>query len=73
MQLQNALAFGSDFCNATKIVINQTRDFFQHGVLPRPGLDDLDQYLLKKLGMISHCGYAPKLSQLNPNDNFLLT
>ena len=56
VQLQTSLAFGSDYCNATKAVINATRDFFQHGVLPRAGLDDLDQYLLKKLGMISHCG-----------------
>lgn len=56
VQLQTSLAVGSDYCNATKVVINQTRDFFHHGILPKAGLDELDQYLLKKLGMISHCG-----------------
>ena len=56
VQLQTSLSVGSDYCNATKAVINQTRDFFHHGILPKAGLDDLDQYLLKKLGMISHCG-----------------
>lgn len=56
VQLQTSLTVGSDYCNATKTVINQTRDFFHHGILPKAGLDELDQYLLKKLGMIGHCG-----------------
>jgi hypothetical protein len=67
VQLQNSLATGSDFCNATKVVLNETRDFFQYGVLPRPGLDELDQYLLKKLGMISHCGVDKDMLILSGN------
>ena len=67
VQLQSSLASGSDYCNATKIVLNQTRDFFQHGVLPSPGLDELDQYLLKKLGMISHCGVDKDMLILSGN------
>lgn len=67
VQLQNSLATGSDFCNATKVVLNETRDFFQHGVLPKPGLDELDQYLLKKLGMISHCGVDKDMLILSGN------
>jgi hypothetical protein len=27
-------------------------------VLPEAGLDDLDDFLLKKIGMILHCGYS---------------
>lgn len=36
--------------NATRAVLNRTRDFFLHGVLPDAGLDELDEFLLKKIG-----------------------
>jgi hypothetical protein len=40
-----------------QFVLNQTRDFFVHGVLPEAGLDELDNFLLKKIGMLAHCGF----------------
>lgn len=56
-QAQNSIGVGNDFLNATQAVLNRTRDFFQHGVLPMGGLDELDQVLLKKIGMLAHCGF----------------
>jgi hypothetical protein len=30
---------------------------FVEGVLPNAGLDELDEFLLKKIGMLAHCGF----------------
>lgn len=57
VQAQKVVATGNTFLNATQVVLNQTRDFFLHGVLPMAGLDELDMFLLKKIGMLSHCGF----------------
>jgi hypothetical protein len=58
LQIQNVISSGNVILNATQAVINHTRAFFQHGILPAPGLDELDDFLLKKIGMILHCGYS---------------
>ena len=50
VQAQNVMSSGNVNLNATQIVLNATRDFFQHGVLPMAGLDALDMFLLKKIG-----------------------
>jgi hypothetical protein len=57
IQAQNTHASGNTMLNATQVVLNQTRDFFVHGVLPMAGLDELDMFLLKKIGMLAHCGF----------------
>jgi hypothetical protein len=57
VQAHNVISSGNALLNATQIVLNQTRDFFMHGVLPMAGLDPLDLFLLKKIGMLSHCGF----------------
>jgi len=57
VQAQMVYATGNLVLNATRSVLNHTRDFFLHGVLPSAGLDQLDEFLLKKIGMISHCGF----------------
>ena len=46
----NILILGNVMLNATRAVLNRTRDFFLHGVLPDAGLDELDEFLLKKIG-----------------------
>lgn len=50
VQAQNVMSSGNVLLNATQVVLNATRDFFQHGVLPMAGLDALDMFLLKKIG-----------------------
>lgn len=57
LQAQKTLYTGNVMLNATQVVMNRTRDFFQHGVLPMAGLDELDNFLLKKIGMLAHCGF----------------
>jgi len=57
VQAQNVISSGNAVLNATQAVLNQTKDFFVHGVLPKAGLDDLDMFLLKKIGMLAHCGF----------------
>eukprot|EP01039_Chlorochromonas_danica_P003198 gene3198-3501_t len=57
VQAQRAVAANNLALNATRAVMNRTRDFFQHGVLPMAGLDELDHFLLKKIGMLAHCGF----------------
>lgn len=57
VQAHNAVSAGNVVLNATQAVLNHTRDFFQHGVLPMAGLDELDMFLLKKIGMLAHCGF----------------
>lgn len=57
VQAQNVISSGNVLLNATEFVLNQTRDFFVHGVLPGAGLDELDHFLLKKIGMLAHCGF----------------
>jgi len=52
VQAQNVMSSGNMLLNATQVVLNATRDFFQHGVLPMAGLDALDMFLLKKIGTI---------------------
>ena len=42
---------GNDILNATQVVLNHTKAFFLHGILPPAGLDELDEFLLKKIGM----------------------
>lgn len=61
VQAQNVVATGNVLLNATRAVLNHTRDFFLHGVLPQAGLDELDEFLLKKIGMISHCGFEQNM------------
>ena len=55
-QVQQVVSSGNIGLNATQAVLNKTREFFQYGVMPKGGLDDLDDFLLKKIGMIAHCG-----------------
>lgn len=50
VQTQNVISSGNLILNATQAVINHTRNFFLHGVLPMAGLDELDEFLLKKIG-----------------------
>lgn len=57
VQAQKSVATGNTMLNVTQAVLNQTRDFFEHGVLPMAGLDELDNFLLKKIGMLAHCGF----------------
>jgi len=57
LQVQTVITSGNIMLNATRSVLNTTRDFFEHGILPESGLDDLDDFLLKKIGMLLHCGY----------------
>lgn len=57
LQAQNVMFSGNILLNATQAVLNHTRDFFLHGVLPMAGLDELDEFLLKKIGMLAHCGF----------------
>ena len=56
-QAQNVISSGNVLLNATQAVLNRTRDFFQYGLLPTGGLDELDDFLLKKIGMLAHCGF----------------
>lgn len=56
-QVYSVISGGNVVNNATKAVLNQTREFFQSGVMPKAGLDELDDFLLKKIGMLSHCGF----------------
>jgi hypothetical protein len=60
-QAQTVWATGNALFNATRAVLNQTRDFFLHGVLPEAGLDQLDEFLLKKIGMMAHCGFENEM------------
>eukprot|EP00595_Chromulina_sp_UTEXLB2642_P000277 CAMPEP_0196761660 /NCGR_PEP_ID=MMETSP1095-20130614/966_1 /TAXON_ID=96789 ORGANISM="Chromulina nebulosa, Strain UTEXLB2642" /NCGR_SAMPLE_ID=MMETSP1095 /ASSEMBLY_ACC=CAM_ASM_000446 /LENGTH=701 /DNA_ID=CAMNT_0042111507 /DNA_START=99 /DNA_END=2201 /DNA_ORIENTATION=+ len=53
----NVIASGNIQLNATQVVLNHIKNFYNHGVLPMAGLDELDEFLLKKIGMISHCGF----------------
>jgi hypothetical protein len=48
-------------------VLNKTRDFFQNGVLPTGGLDELDDFLMKKIGMMAHCGTDREMQILHGN------
>jgi hypothetical protein len=50
-QVQMVVSSGNVMLNATRAVLNQTRDFFQHGVMPKAGLDELDEFILKKIGL----------------------
>jgi len=61
VQTQSAVAAGNLLWNATRTVLNATQDFFRYGVLPGGGLDALDDFLLKKLGLISHCGVGEQM------------
>lgn len=57
LQAKRVMNAGNVALNATQAVLNHTRDFFLHGVLPMAGLDELDEFLLKKIGMLAHCGF----------------
>jgi hypothetical protein len=54
-------------------VLNQTKAFFVHGVLPDAGLDELDNFLLKKIGMLAHCGFENdmKITHHNITDQLM--
>ena len=58
---------GNIMLNATRTVLNITQQFFQHGILPEAGLDDLDDFLLKKIGMVLHCGYSDHMKIVRGN------
>lgn len=58
---------GNILLNATQQVLNHTKNFFLHGVLPAAGLDELDEFLLKKIGMISHCGFEEDMRIVKNN------
>ena len=55
-QTQRSVLMGNAVYNATQEVVNQTQAFFQDGILPPVGLDALDRLLMKKIGMLFHCG-----------------
>lgn len=67
LQAQSSIAGGNTVLNATQVVLNATKDFFQHGVLPMAGLDELDNFLLKKIGMLSHCGFENDMKITDDN------
>lgn len=50
-QAHRVISTGNSILNATKAVLNHTRNFFLHGILPSAGLDELDEFLLKKIGI----------------------
>lgn len=56
LQIHSVISSGNIILNATKAVLNHTKEFFQHGIVPQSGLDELDDFLLKKIGMVLHCG-----------------
>lgn len=66
-QVQQVVGTGNIGLNATRAVLNKTRDFFQRGVLPSGGLDELDDFLLKKIGMLQHCGTDREMKILHGN------
>ena len=53
VQAQNVMSSGNVLLNATQVVLNATRDFFQHGVLPMAGLDALDMFLFNLLKILA--------------------
>jgi hypothetical protein len=57
MQAQATLSSGNVILNATHAVLNHTKNFFAYGVLPKPGLDELDSFLLKKIELLTKCGF----------------
>lgn len=67
IQVQQVVGTGNLALNATRAVLNKTRDFFQNGVLPQGGLDELDDFLLKKIGMLQHCGTDREMKILHGN------
>lgn len=67
VQAQKVISSGNVVLNATQVVLNATRDFFVHGVLPMAGLDELDMFLLKKIGMLAHCGFENDMKIVHHN------
>lgn len=66
-QNQHALLHDAGLApNATTAVHTQIENFFAHGVLPSAGLDELDQFLLKKIGMLTHCGFEHQMRLYYP-------
>ena len=47
--------------------IDYIRAFFQHGVMPKAGLDELDDFILKKMGMLAHCGTDKQMKIVHGN------
>ena len=66
-QVQRVIGSGNLGLNATRAVLNKTRDFFQNGVLPSGGLDELDDFIMKKIGMLTHCGTDREMQVLHGN------
>lgn len=67
LQAQNAIFTGNTILNATREVLKETTAFFLHGVLPKGGLDQLDEFLMKKIGMLSHCGFENDMKVVKGN------
>ncbi len=66
-QNQHALLHDAGLApNATAAVLARVQNFFAHGVLPLGGLDELDQFLLKKIGMLAHCGFEEQMRLFVP-------
>jgi len=55
VQLQHAVAAGHKDKSTLK-VINETSNFYLHGIKPHSGLDDIDLQLLKKMKLLDKCG-----------------
>ncbi len=70
-QAQISVTSGNIGYNATQNVISSIRRFFQYGILPAGGLDELDHFLLKKIGMLYHCGtdIDMKITHANVSDH----
>jgi hypothetical protein len=66
-QSQAAIISGNTMLNATRSVLNATRNFFLYGAMPSAGLDDLDNFLLKKIGLLSHCGFENDMKIITGN------
>ncbi len=55
LQLQESVAVGHTDPSVLK-VINESRAFFETGVQPRRGLDDVDKFLMRKKTLMDNCG-----------------
>jgi len=66
-QVFTVVSSGNIVNNATMAVLNHTRAFFQHGVMPKAGLDELDDFILKKMGMLAHCGTDKQMKIVHGN------
>jgi len=72
LQLQRSVGLGQ-VDNATLTVINKTKNFLEHGVMPWKGLDEVDQLLLRKLSILKQCGdeKTHRINAVNVSENLL--